>query len=248
MREQCGAVPASALKPSRPPPPPHPRAQPSPNGKLFATGSADKSVRIWDMETHALVKVLEGHTSHVLTLAWSADSAKLVTGSWDETMRIWDVATGAIEKVFSANTKVRARVRARGQWAGGGPRAPRACAHGPVGASVGVLWSVWSCAWLRLGSRREPSAALMQQPARAAAAPAPSCAPSRSGWLVCAAPAGQLAVHIPRRRLHRLRRRRQDRAAVAHLERRVLCAAHGPLGGDHGGGWRVRVRARAFVL
>ena len=56
--------------------------QASPDGKLFATASADKTVRIWDMASGECLQTLVGHTSHVPTLAWTPDGTKLISGGW----------------------------------------------------------------------------------------------------------------------------------------------------------------------
>ena len=52
----------------------------SPNGKMFATGSADKTAKIWNFETGEVKFTLVGHSSHVSSLAWTPDSARLITG------------------------------------------------------------------------------------------------------------------------------------------------------------------------
>jgi WD40 repeat protein len=38
--------------------------------------------------------VLEGHTHHVILVAWSPDGTSVVSRSSDKTIRIWDAATG----------------------------------------------------------------------------------------------------------------------------------------------------------
>jgi WD40 repeat protein len=68
----------------------------SPNGETIATGSGsgDRCVRLWDVETRKVISKWTGHTSVVCALCWSADGERVVSGSWDGTARVWDVNTG----------------------------------------------------------------------------------------------------------------------------------------------------------
>jgi WD40 repeat protein len=61
----------------------------SSDSKLFATGSNDKTLRIWSREG-ILLKTLK-HTATVHRVAFSADSSKVVTGSLDGTVNLWQV-------------------------------------------------------------------------------------------------------------------------------------------------------------
>src|SRR5262245_53838087 len=55
------------------------------DGKRLASGSSDRTVRIWDGETGAPKHTLEGHTDGVTSAAWSRDGKRLASGSWDNT-------------------------------------------------------------------------------------------------------------------------------------------------------------------
>ncbi len=66
----------------------------SPNGKLVATASRDRTARIWDAATGQSLAVLRGHTRPVRSVAFSSDGRRLVTASGDNTARVWGVATG----------------------------------------------------------------------------------------------------------------------------------------------------------
>jgi WD40 repeat protein len=68
----------------------------SPDGCHVVTGSSDRTIRIWDAETGAVVgEPLEGHTESVQSVAYSPDGRHIVSGSLDKTIRIWDAETGA---------------------------------------------------------------------------------------------------------------------------------------------------------
>jgi ribosome biogenesis protein YTM1 len=78
---------------------------------VFATGSWDKTIKIWSMETEgesllkkgkkkqklqeAVVKVekgsLEGHGGTVSCMQFDPNENTLYTGSWDHSVRVWDV-------------------------------------------------------------------------------------------------------------------------------------------------------------
>ena len=66
----------------------------SPDGKRLATGSLDKTAKVWDAETGKEVLTLSGHSDWVKSVAWSPDAKRLATGSDDRTAEVWDAGTG----------------------------------------------------------------------------------------------------------------------------------------------------------
>ena len=57
------------------------------DGKILATASSDKSVRLWDVAGKP-IRTLSGHEGPVLCVAW-ADGKTLASGSSDKTVRVW---------------------------------------------------------------------------------------------------------------------------------------------------------------
>jgi len=66
----------------------------SPDGKRLATGSHDRTAKLWDAATGQELTTLKGHGITVTSVAFSPDGKRLATGSLDRTARLWDAATG----------------------------------------------------------------------------------------------------------------------------------------------------------
>uniref|UniRef100_A0ABI7YF92 Notchless protein homolog 1 n=1 Tax=Felis catus TaxID=9685 RepID=A0ABI7YF92_FELCA len=63
----------------------------SPDSRIIASASFDKSIKLWDGRTGRYLASLRGHVAAVYQIAWSADSRLLVSGSSDSTLKVWDV-------------------------------------------------------------------------------------------------------------------------------------------------------------
>ncbi|MDB6040783.1 MAG: Planctomycete cytochrome [Verrucomicrobiales bacterium] len=70
----------------------------SPDGKYLASGSADRFARVLDFETGKVLKNLEGHTHHVLGVAWKHDERTLFTAGADGVAKTWDFVSSERRK------------------------------------------------------------------------------------------------------------------------------------------------------
>jgi WD40 repeat protein len=77
----------------------------SPEGDRIATGAADRFVKIWNTADGTLIRALEGHTHHVLGVAWRMDGKTLATGSADNTIKVWDTQTGEQKRTIQGLSK-----------------------------------------------------------------------------------------------------------------------------------------------
>lgn len=63
----------------------------SPDARLIASASYDKSIKVWCGKSGKYLFNLFGHVSSVYKVSWSSDSRLLVSGSSDSTLKVWDV-------------------------------------------------------------------------------------------------------------------------------------------------------------
>ena len=66
----------------------------SPDGKYFATGHADKRIRVWGQESGQLVNTLIAQGQRTSSLAFGPGGKYLVSGSWDGRIRFWNHVSG----------------------------------------------------------------------------------------------------------------------------------------------------------
>ena len=63
----------------------------SSGGEQFASGSADKTVKVWDTGTMKLLHTQAGHSGEVLFVVFSPNGRKLASGGSDGTVNVWTV-------------------------------------------------------------------------------------------------------------------------------------------------------------
>jgi len=70
----------------------------SPDGRTLASGSSDKTIKLWDVRSQREIATLTGHSGFFYCLGWvrsvafSPDGRTLASGSYD-TIKLWDVQT-----------------------------------------------------------------------------------------------------------------------------------------------------------
>jgi WD40 repeat protein len=70
----------------------------SPDGQTLASGSTDKTIKLWELSTGREIRTLKGHSGwwsagvHSVTI--SPDGQTLASGSTDKTIKLWQLSTG----------------------------------------------------------------------------------------------------------------------------------------------------------
>ena len=76
----------------------------SPNGTYIASGSADNTVRVWEVATGKQLYVYRGHNASVNSIVWSPDSTQIASGSTDKTVQIVDAIPEIIAYTYRGHT------------------------------------------------------------------------------------------------------------------------------------------------
>lgn len=77
----------------------------SADGRWFASGANDSSIRLWQIATGRELPRLMGHAGYVTTIAFSPDSNFLASGSRSDEVRIWDLNSSHL--AFTLPSKIR---------------------------------------------------------------------------------------------------------------------------------------------
>ncbi|MBW0479724.1 hypothetical protein O181_019439 [Austropuccinia psidii MF-1] len=88
---------------------------------FVATGSRDKTIRIWDFSNGQCLKTLIGHDNWIRALVFHPNGRHLLSCSDDKTLRAWDILTGRCIKVLDAHDHFVTCMSWGRASAGGGP-------------------------------------------------------------------------------------------------------------------------------
>ncbi|PWN53954.1 putative platelet-activating factor acetylhydrolase ib alpha subunit [Violaceomyces palustris] len=113
-------------------------------GQFIATGSRDKTIKIWDSAGQCL-RTLVGHDNWVRGLAFSPNGKNLLSVSDDKTMRVWDLKTGRCTKSIDAHNHFCTSIawgRARVDGGGGSAPAPDGASAAETNGKGGAAESI----------------------------------------------------------------------------------------------------------
>ncbi|MBD1896980.1 serine/threonine-protein kinase [Coleofasciculus sp. FACHB-129] len=77
----------------------------SPDGQTLASGSNDKTIKLWQVDSGKLIHTLTGHSSWVRSIAISPDGQTLASGSGDSTIKLWQVDSGKLIRTFTGHSR-----------------------------------------------------------------------------------------------------------------------------------------------
>jgi WD40 repeat protein len=77
------------------------------NSKHLASGSRDKTIKVWEILTGWCIFTLKGHSRSITSLVHLKEENKLVSGSLDESIRVWSLENKACMMTIENGCKVK---------------------------------------------------------------------------------------------------------------------------------------------
>ncbi|BAZ15377.1 serine/threonine protein kinase with WD-40 repeats [Calothrix sp. NIES-4071] len=76
----------------------------APDGKMLASSSDDKTIKLWNPVTGQSISTLKGDSDWIWDIAFSPDGKILASCGADKTIKLWDVATGLQIRTLKGHT------------------------------------------------------------------------------------------------------------------------------------------------
>ncbi|MEM7552576.1 MAG: serine/threonine-protein kinase [Cyanobacteria bacterium P01_A01_bin.84] len=76
----------------------------SPDAKSLASGSYDRTVKLWDTEIQQEIRTFKGHSGWIGAVVFGKNGKHLISGSYDKTIKFWDVTTGKEIRTFTGHS------------------------------------------------------------------------------------------------------------------------------------------------
>jgi len=77
----------------------------SSRGPYVASGSADRTIKLWNLASQSIVRTYRGHKDFVTALAFSGDGKVLASASLDGGIRLWSTASGRLIRSWSGHSQ-----------------------------------------------------------------------------------------------------------------------------------------------
>ncbi len=74
-----------------------------PQGETLASGSDDRTVKLWEAQSGKLIRTLEGHGGTVWSVAFDPQGGTLASGSADKTVKLWEACSGKLLRTLQGH-------------------------------------------------------------------------------------------------------------------------------------------------
>ncbi len=75
----------------------------TPDGRHVVSGSRDKTLKLWDLDTRQYLQTFKGHPEQVTAVTVTPDGRFIISGSCDNTLRLWELASGELLETFEGH-------------------------------------------------------------------------------------------------------------------------------------------------
>src|SRR5260370_3673781 len=74
----------------------------TPDGRRAISGSADGTLKVWDLKRGNLQYTLEGHKGRLEAVGIMPDGQRAVSASDDKTLKVWDLNNGGLGSTLTS--------------------------------------------------------------------------------------------------------------------------------------------------
>ncbi|ETO28569.1 WD-40 repeat protein [Reticulomyxa filosa] len=75
------------------------------NGYTICSGSFDKTIRVWDIETAKQFIIFKGHEDSLYSVKYGSNKNTILSGSIDKSVRLWDIRFNQQIQIFHGHTR-----------------------------------------------------------------------------------------------------------------------------------------------